>query len=214
MVEFNFNVSSIFQQEINLVKNDLIPSGCQLAHGNAAIARRQVTAVLDAIGEASARAQGLKNPITSGSKMATAEGQTAYILVDRSANNGQGSVIGLLKVGRKKLFLLDELGNHNEMTPQCVLDFYVVEDRQRSGCGKRLFEFMLSNEGVDPRNLAIDRPSSKLVSFLKKHYGLVQTIPQINNYVVYSGFFKNQPKVEASLAPKKARIYMGKLQFV
>lgn len=146
--------------------------------------------------------------------MLNAEDQTAYILVDRFGNNGLGSVVGLLKVGRKKLFLLDEVGNHNEMLPMCVLDFYVVENRQRSGCGKRLFEFMLRNEGVEPRYLAIDRPSPKLISFLQKHYGLVRTIPQINNYVIFSGFFKNQPQVEASLAPKKARIYMGKLQFV
>jgi len=215
MVDFNFNINSIFPQEINSVRNDLIPAGgLQAGNGNAAITRRQVATVLDVMGEASARAQGLKNPITSGSKMLNAEDQTAYILVDRFGNNGLGSVVGLLKVGRKKLFLLDEVGNHNEMLPMCVLDFYVVENRQRSGCGKRLFEFMLRNEGVEPRYLAIDRPSPKLISFLQKHYGLVRTIPQINNYVIFSGFFKNQPQVEPSLAPKKARIYMGKLQFV
>ena len=77
--------------------------------------------------------------------------QTAYILVDKFGNNGMGSVVGLLKVGRKKLFLVDEVGKPNEMEPQCVLDFYVVESRQRSGCGKRLFEFMLRGEGIDPR---------------------------------------------------------------
>jgi len=215
MVDFNFNINLIFPQEIGCVRNDLIPSGgTQVGNGNAATIRRQVATVLDVLGEASARAQGLKNPITSGSKMLSTEGQTAYILVDKYGNNGLGSVVGLLKVGRKKLFLLDEVGNHNEMLPQCVLDFYVVENRQRSGCGKRLFEYMLRNEGVDPRYLAIDRPSPKLISFLQKHYGLVRIIPQINNYVIFSGFFKNQPQVEASLAPKKARIYMGKLQFV
>lgn len=30
-----------------------------------------------------------------------------------------------------------------EVNPLCVLDFYVHESRQRSGCGKRLFEHML-----------------------------------------------------------------------
>ena len=29
------------------------------------------------------------------------------------------------------------------------------------------------------RYLAVDRPSVKLVSFLRKHYGLVNTIPQV-----------------------------------
>ena len=72
--------------------------------------------------------------------MLNAENQNAYILVDKSGNSGMGSVVGLLKVGRKKLFLIDEAGKSNEMVPQCVLDFYVVETRQRSGCGKSLFE--------------------------------------------------------------------------
>eukprot|EP00091_Calanus_sinicus_P000989 TRINITY_DN10953_c0_g1_i1.p1 TRINITY_DN10953_c0_g1~~TRINITY_DN10953_c0_g1_i1.p1 ORF type:complete len:251 (-),score=76.92 TRINITY_DN10953_c0_g1_i1:108-782(-) len=214
MVDFNFNINLLFPQEISSVRNDLIPSGFQGGSGNAAVVRRQVATVLDVLGEQSARAQGLKNPITSGNKMLNAEDQAAYILVDRFGNNGMGSVVGLLKVGRKKLFLLDEVGKHNEMVPQCVLDFYVVENRQRSGCGKRLFEFMLRSEAVDPRYLAVDRPSPKLIAFLQKHYGLVRTIPQINNYVIFSGFFKNQPQVESPLAPKKARIYMGKLQFV
>ena len=31
--------------------------------------------------------------------------------VSRFGNGGKGSVVGLLKVGRKKLFLLDEVGN-------------------------------------------------------------------------------------------------------
>merc|ERR1712098_564750 len=68
MVDFNFNINSIFPQEINSVRNDLIPAGgLQAGNGNAAITRRQVATALDGMGEASARAQGLKNPITSGS---------------------------------------------------------------------------------------------------------------------------------------------------
>ena len=31
----------------------------------------------------------------------------------------------------------------HEVEPLCVLDFYVHESRQRSGCGKKLFEEML-----------------------------------------------------------------------
>lgn len=30
---------------------------------------------------------------------------------------------------------------------------------------------MLDLEGINPNKLAIDRPSEKLVGFLKKHYG-------------------------------------------
>lgn len=30
-----------------------------------------------------------------------------------------------------------------EVNPLCVLDFYIHESRQRTGCGKRMFEHML-----------------------------------------------------------------------
>lgn len=214
MVEFNFNISSIFQEEICIIGNDLIPHG-HTGDLNYVFLKQKMVTILDVMGEASAQAQGLKNPITSGSKMLASEGQTVYLLVDRKAVSGAGAVVGMLKVGRKKLFLLDNCGKPNELSPLCVLDFYVTERRQRTGCGKLLFETMLRREGVEPRYLAIDRPSEKLISFLKKHYGLSGIIPQVNNYVIFSGFFKDQP-ADASKAreAKKPRIYMGKLQYV
>jgi len=46
------------------------------------------------------------------------------------------SVIGILKVGVKKLFVRDELANYHEISPLCVLDFYVHESQQRGGHGK------------------------------------------------------------------------------
>ena len=39
--------------------------------------------------------------------MMATEGQTVYMLVDRAASSGSGAVVGMLKVGRKKLFLMD-----------------------------------------------------------------------------------------------------------
>ena len=66
---------------------------------------------------------------------------------------GLGAVVGILKVGRKKLFVLDTHGNQTEMEPLCVLDFYVHESCQRRGCGKQLFETMLAvglSENTDP----------------------------------------------------------------
>ena len=141
----------------------------------------------------------------------------------------------MLKVGRKKLFLLDGAGKPHELSPMCVLDFYVTETRQRTGCGKRLFEAMLRREQVEPRSLAVDRPSEKLISFLRKHYSLASIIPQVlapvesfhliklqiyaiflqvNNYVIFSGFFKDQPQSPLGVQQKKPRIYMGKLQYV
>ena len=53
-----------------------------------------------------------------------------------------------------------------------MLDFYVHESCQRQGIGKALFERMLAKENAEPRKLAYDRPSAKLISFLAKHYNL------------------------------------------
>ena len=116
-------------------------------------------------------------------------------------------------VGKKNLFLLDANGGQNEVYPLCVLDFYVHESRQRSGCGKALFEYMLQDQKATPKFMAIDRPSPKLLAFLRKYYGLAKAIHQVNNYVIFDGFFSGRP-FECSPGPKRARIYMGKLQYV
>lgn len=47
-----------------------------------------------------------------------------------------GKAIGLLKVGTKRLFIRNAVGKIFEISPLCVLDFYVHESVQRSGYGK------------------------------------------------------------------------------
>uniref|UniRef100_A0A8C4Q5C4 Alpha tubulin acetyltransferase 1 n=1 Tax=Eptatretus burgeri TaxID=7764 RepID=A0A8C4Q5C4_EPTBU len=131
-----------------------------------------------------------------------ASNHTLYILKDPSAYGGKGSVIGFLKVGRKALIFWDELGNHKELEPLCVLDLYVHESQQRRGHGRRLFQHMLQAQSVLPKHLAIDRPSSKFLSFLWQHYDLHKTIPQTNNFVVFEGFFHDQP---ASMQDERRR---------
>ncbi|XP_078272445.1 alpha-tubulin N-acetyltransferase 1-like [Rhinoraja longicauda] len=93
------------------------------------------------------------------------------------------------------------------MEPLCVLDFFVHVSLQRHGYGKELFDYMIQYEGVQPHHLAIDRPSSKFLSFLRKHYRLAATIPQVNNFVVFDSFFRDRQLRGARLihrsAPKK-----------
>ena len=48
---------------------------------------------------------------------------------------------------------------------------------------------MLDEERVEPNKIAYDRPSEKLLNFLRKHYGLENYVPQSNNFVVYSNYF-------------------------
>ena len=50
---------------------------------------------------------------------------------------------------------------------------------------------MLKFENVKPNTLAYDRPSPKLISFLKKHFSLVDYTPQNNNFVVFHDYFPN-----------------------
>lgn len=56
--------------------------------------------------------------------------------------------LGLLKVGKRNLFIRNEAAQMKEIKPLCVLDFYVHESVQRNGIGKQLFERMLQLEGV------------------------------------------------------------------
>lgn len=55
-----------------------------------------------------------------------------------------------------------------EISPLCVLDFYVVEGHQRGGMGRQLFDQMLSREDVKAERLGYDRPSPKLIGFLRQ----------------------------------------------
>ncbi|KAK1125589.1 hypothetical protein K0M31_005946 [Melipona bicolor] len=98
------------------------------------------------MGEASAKAQGLNKPITSTLKLRDTD-HVVYLLVDNEANNGLGSVVGLLKTGSKNLFMFDETGAHYQLKPRCILDFYVHESRQRMGLGNILYQHMLSVSG-------------------------------------------------------------------
>lgn len=72
------------------------------------------------MGAASSKAQGLPSVITSSSRLFTSDNRL-YL----SAEGNR--VIGLLKVGVKKLFIRNEIGAFREISPLCVLDFYVHE---------------------------------------------------------------------------------------
>lgn len=102
---------------------------------------------------------------------------------------GGKQCVGLLKVGKRNLFIRADNGGIKEIKPLCVLDFYVHESVQRGGHGRALFEKMLEAEGVGPEKLAYDRPSDKLIGFLGKHFGLKKYVPQNNNFVVFDAYW-------------------------
>ena len=141
-----------------------------------------VKEILNSMGEASSRAQQLNTTITSAHKFFISN-HRIFIKAE------QNKVLGFIKVGSKKLFLRDRNYNYHEVNALCVLDFYVHESTQRRGIGKQLFDYMLKFEKKIPTELAYDRPSPKLLSFLRKHFGLTDFIQQNNNYVVFDEFF-------------------------
>ncbi|EAR90231.2 alpha-tubulin N-acetyltransferase (macronuclear) [Tetrahymena thermophila SB210] len=145
---------------------------------------QQLGQVLNTMGERSAIAQGLKQVITNYDKVQGTD-QRVYIVAEGRTCQG------FLKVGQKNLFYRDMMGNIKEIKPLCVLDFYVHESCQRQGYGKLLFEYMIQCEQTSPEKLAYDRPSPKLIAFLKKHYNLVKYIAQNNNFVVFDQYFRS-----------------------
>ncbi|XP_054424994.1 alpha-tubulin N-acetyltransferase 1 isoform X2 [Pteronotus mesoamericanus] len=193
-MEFPFDVDSLLPERITVLDQHLRPPARR--PGTTVPARidvqQQIMTIVDELGKASAKAQHLPTPITSASRMQSNR-HVMYVLKDTSARPaGKGAIIGFLKVGYKKLFVLDDREAHNEVEPLCILDFYIHESLQRHGYGQELFQYMLQKERVEPHQLAIDRPSQKLLKFLNKHYNLETTVPQVNNFVIFEGFFAHQ----------------------
>ncbi|XP_031640999.1 alpha-tubulin N-acetyltransferase [Contarinia nasturtii] len=185
-MEFRFDVTPLFETNIIRVTNNLVPQGFIGDKRSVHDAIAKISDIINELGEASARAQGLSKAVTTAQKLRNSD-HIVYLLSEPTGRNG--CVTGLLKIGIKNLYVFDANGETKPVPATCVLDFYVHESRQRAGLGKEMFELMLERENVEPQKLAIDRPSDKLIAFLRKHYGLVKTIPQMNNFVIYTGFF-------------------------
>lgn len=141
-----------------------------------------VKEIVNSMGEASSIAQNLSTIITSADKFFSSNHR---IFMKAEGNR----TLGFLKVGYKKLFLRDRNYNYHETNSLCVLDFYVHESVQRRGIGKQLFDYMLEFEKKNARELAYDRPSPKLLNFLRKYFGLQDFIRQNNNFLVFDEFF-------------------------
>ncbi|CAG5865195.1 unnamed protein product [Menidia menidia] len=227
-MEFPFDVNHLFSERISVLDHNFVAGPKFLGRADL---QTHIATVIDDLGRASAKAQTLSAPVTSASKLQSQKHQL-YVLKDGegSRNRGREVVVGFLKVGYKKLFLLDRHGVHVEAEPLCVLDFYIVESLQRHGFGLELFGFMLQHKNLEPVLMAYDRPSPRLLSFLAKHYCLMQSVPQVrpaapvfppahnslplasvgpllrpvvNNFVVFDGFFLNKAAVQLRKAPLK-----------
>lgn len=192
-MEFDFNVSGACGLSADCPQVACVDDN--MLHGPRG---RDLCTVFDVMGENSRRAQGLKKAVTFGTP--NLYGQKVYLLVHGRC------CMGLLKTGVKRLFVTPPaIGQNNsgkagvqetltEIEPMCVLDFYVSEAVQRGGWGRKIFDAMLAVEGIHPARLAYDRPSEKLLGFLRKHFNLCKFRPQNNNFVVYDEFFRQPQK--------------------
>ncbi|XP_069630247.1 alpha-tubulin N-acetyltransferase 1 isoform X2 [Haliaeetus albicilla] len=163
-MEFPFDLAPLLGDRFCVVDQHLRPAG-RRGPTHRGDLEQQLRTVIDELGKASAKAQGLPAPVTSATRM-EANRHVLYILRDTDGRGTpKGAVIGFLKVGYKKLFLL--------------------------------------SERVEPWRLAVDRPSEKLLAFLRKHYGLADAIPQVNNFVIFEGFFSNRPAPARRPPPKR-----------
>ncbi|XP_019880570.1 alpha-tubulin N-acetyltransferase [Aethina tumida] len=187
-MDFDFNVNEVFKDPITEIDHTMLPTNFCGKKCEAYDAVSRITKILNAMGEASAKSQGLRIPITTVDRVRYSNNKI-YFMVDKDANEGKGAVTGMLKTGVKGLYVFDKHGQYHHTNPKCVLDFYVAESRQRSGLGKELFDHMLKKQAVVPEKLAIDKPTNKMISFLNKHYNLKEPIKQMNNFVIYNGFF-------------------------
>ena len=144
--------------------------------------RLYVKEIIDKMGQLSSKSQNLQTTITTTSRFFPSS-HRLFIKADKNR------VLGYIKVGPKKLFLRDKLFNYHERKTLSVLDFYVYDSVQRKGIGKQLFDYMLKYEKIDPGLLAYDRPTLRLLSFLKKNYGLDNYITQNNSFIIFDTFF-------------------------
>ena len=179
-MEFEFNCEQVVKADKSgfaIVTGDMIESMPKKS-------KEYMQVLVDKMGKASAKAQKLSTVITSFKRLEmNLDQQKLYIHCQRK------KCLGFLKVGSKKLFVSTEYGDMKEITPLCVLDFYVSDAVQRQGLGKKLFDMMLEDTKVKPEKIAYDRPSDKLLKFLKKYFHLNRYLPQNNNFVVFSQYF-------------------------
>lgn len=59
---------------------------------------------------------------------------------------------------------------------------------------------------MEAKQLAIDRPSKKMLQFMQKHYSLKKLVDQGNNFVIFEEFFDTPGKLLLNCQPKHLTI--------
>ncbi|XP_022124071.1 alpha-tubulin N-acetyltransferase 1 [Pieris rapae] len=186
----NFTINTVLTEEVTKLDHVLSPADFQGTLSQKRLVQDYLKNVVNWIGEKSTLAQGLSKTLTSTDKLRNSE-HILYLLKDAAGNNGQGQVIGILKIGVKSLYLYDESMKCLKVNPLCILDFYILEEYQKKGCGKKLFDYVLADQCTTVDHIAIDNPSLKFENFLHKHYNIGKLVRQPNCFAVSARFFEN-----------------------
>ncbi|KAF9331111.1 Alpha-tubulin N-acetyltransferase 1 [Podila minutissima] len=163
-------------------------------------------AIVDALGEASAKAQELPTSITQRQRLAKNPTQRVYIL-RTGLDSGEDQWLDQLRIGSPlmkeaiKKSLLDRNGPSQEPSEEDHDNIQeiapMIQTKSRSEekgvyvAGmlkigeKKLFIVV---EDVEPNQIAYDRPSPKLYQFLSKHFGLDRHLPQPNQFAIFEGY--------------------------
>ncbi|KAF9579656.1 Alpha-tubulin N-acetyltransferase 1 [Lunasporangiospora selenospora] len=192
--------------------------------------QERLGAIVDALGEASAKAQELPTSITQRARLAQNPNQRVYILRTGLQNEEdhwleqinmdsplmhqaiQKSITVLNKAlsatvpstsssatssdndDASSISSMEDMPTNRQALDGRALKKSALSRSEEKGVyvvgmlkmgEKRLFIVV---EGIDPRQLAYDRPSPKLYQFLKKHFGLARYLPQPNQYAIFEGF--------------------------
>lgn len=157
---------------------------CMMTSRQARKVPDEVMSLINQLGIASSRAQGLSHVITTYSSFTNSDSKM-YILV---SDDGK-KALGFVKVGVRNLFLWDRRGVQHEKKTLCLLDFFTSPNCQRQGYGKKMIDVMLADQKKEMKDIPIDRPSRLCLSFMNKHFGLKDYVNQSNNFVVFDQFW-------------------------
>jgi alpha-tubulin N-acetyltransferase 1 len=91
----------------------------------------------------------------------------------------------------------------HELEPLCLLDFFTFPGEQRKGYGRRMIDRMLREEGLEMRQVPIDRPSPLCLRFMNRHFGLTEYLTQANKFVVFDEFWGGRPLKRQPMTPPK-----------
>lgn len=69
-------------------------------------------------------------------------------------------------------------------------DFYVSQQRQ--GFGYILLSHVIKEKAISIDQLAFDRPTLSMLSFLSKHFNLNRPRKQHNRFVIFDDFFRSE----------------------